>query len=110
MAQRFQYRLRAIFYATAIAALLCIMLPPLFRAVQRHLASKSRPPKIRYEIADDVKSRPPGRVEEAPATITPEAGSAARDAVFIQINITRVNGKRIDQNGDNMPPPLAESQ
>lgn len=97
MAQPFQFRLRALFYVTTVAAVLCLMLPPIFRAVQRHLASQRRPP---VQLPIDVTVEWPNSEIETTLTETTSDYPIPTDAAFIQTTIIRVNGKRIDSAGD----------
>ncbi|MGH7134838.1 MAG: hypothetical protein ACREHD_03810 [Pirellulales bacterium] len=90
-----QFRLRSIFYATAIAAVLCLLLPPLLRTVQHFLASK-RPPPQPVRIVEMPVADPPEMAAGNAADAAPPDIRVPTDAVFIQTTIIRVNGKRID--------------
>lgn len=97
-----QFRLRSIFYATAIAAVLCLLLPPLVRTVQQFLASK-RPPPQPVRIVEMPIADPPELDVGRPMAAAPSDMTVPTDAAFIQTTIIRINGKRIDTDGGSAP-------
>jgi hypothetical protein len=106
MAGRFQFRLRAIFFAMTIAAVLCLMLPPIFHSVQRHFAAKRRPTA---PLTVQVVADPPEIQSKTASTQRPLDEALPRDATFFQATIIRVNGKRIDA-GSTMNNETAERE
>ncbi|HWB10392.1 MAG TPA: hypothetical protein VG826_14265 [Pirellulales bacterium] len=105
MARRIQFRLRAIFYVTAVAAVLCLIVPPLFRVAQRHFAAKRPPPRlVLIEIGSDLSHLFEARQEPTNARVPPVVPGPTGET-FIMTTIVRVNGKRVDATDD--PPKSA---
>jgi hypothetical protein len=103
MSSRPQFRLRSIFYVTTVAAVLCLLLPPLFRAARQYLANRAatrQPPMtglVGHSLVFEEAAPGSADVDEMPEPIGAGSDLAIpTDAAFIQTTIIRVNGKRID--------------
>ncbi|HET6882718.1 MAG TPA: hypothetical protein VFI31_21300 [Pirellulales bacterium] len=98
MSNRLQFRLRSLFYLTSVAAVLCLLLPPCIHAARQYFSSKPRIQTV--TVPGDGFTI---EVAAPPVTATlPGDTDIPTDATFIQVNIIRVNGQRIDVADDDI--------